>query len=246
VNNSAGVQIFHENWNGGSYGDGSWADDARLGTASALYMEDNTYQSNGSKNGVVDAVGGTHYVFRMNQVHDDILVAHGTESSGRSRGTRAVEVYGNTLTCGSGYCENELRSGTAVIYGNTLTGNWGGVYMLKEYRLGAALGGWPQDPSVWDGDTDAYGYPCLDQVGRGKGDLLSGAAATPVGWPHQQAEPVYGWNNRLNGALGRIASGGVWSNGISLGTVILEHRDYFNDTMRPGYVPYVYPHPLAR
>jgi hypothetical protein len=42
----------------------------------------------------------------------------------------------------------------------------------------------------------------LDQVGRGKGDLLSGTADAPVNtvtasksWPRQALEPAMSWNN---------------------------------------------------
>jgi hypothetical protein len=79
----------------------------------------------------------------------------------------------------------------------------------------------------------------LDQPGRGKGDLLTGDPPFPVGWPHQEQEPCYSWNNvytptgaHLNFVLGH-------------GSTIQEGRDFFNDTPMPGYVPYVYPHPLT-
>jgi hypothetical protein len=80
----------------------------------------------------------------------------------------------------------------------------------------------------------------LDQPGRGKGDLLTGDPPTPVGWPHQEQEPCYSWNNvhtptgaHLNFVLGH-------------GSTIQEGRDFFNDTPMPGYSPYTYPHPLTK
>jgi hypothetical protein len=46
-------------------------------------------------------------------------------------------------------------------------------------------------------------YPCLDQVGRGAGDYISGGGfaipPTPTRWPHQAVDPVYAWNNRQSG-----------------------------------------------
>lgn len=39
------------------------------------------------------------------------------------------------------------------------------------------------------------GYACIDQVGRGQGDLLSGDTPTPKAWPNQVRSPVYAWNN---------------------------------------------------
>jgi hypothetical protein len=76
----------------------------------------------------------------------------------------------------------------------------------------------------------------LDQPGRGQGDLLSGAPPVPVAWPNQVSEPIYSWGNTLNGAPVGIGS--------SYPT-IQENRDFFNNTVKPGYVPYRYPHPLV-
>lgn len=79
----------------------------------------------------------------------------------------------------------------------------------------------------------------LDQPGRGKGDLLSGNPPMPVGWPHQESEPCYSWNNVYTptGAQLNFVRGA--------GNTIQEGRDFFNDTAIPGYMPFVYLHPLA-
>jgi hypothetical protein len=59
-------------------------------------------------------------------------------------------------------------------------------------------------PSKWDGNTDTSGYPCLDQPGRGKNDLITGTVAGgtridsvtgTVTWPHQAVDPIYVWGN---------------------------------------------------
>ena len=76
----------------------------------------------------------------------------------------------------------------------------------------------------------------VDQPGRGQGDMISGGEPVPVAWPHQALEPVYSWGNTLNGANLNIGSGYP---------TIQENRDFFNNTVKPGYVPYVYPHPLV-
>jgi len=55
--------------------------------------------------------------------------------------------------------------------------------------------------SPFDGNTNQYGYPCLDQVGYGKSDLLSGTNPSPIAWPHQVLTPSLYWNNTLNGAV---------------------------------------------
>ena len=67
----------------------------------------------------------------------------------------------------------------------------------------------------------------LDQPGRGKGDLLSGNPAINtktgrIAWPNQLLEPIYGWNNKVNGSPANVSS--------SFPT-LQENRDYYNETV---------------
>jgi hypothetical protein len=110
--------------------------------------------------------------------------------------------------------------------------------------------------SVWDGNQDVSGYPCLDQVGRGPGDLLSGVYPTKRNdtrnctvnftWanrgancdgsdssanPRQALEPVYEWLN-----TGTVGNQGLWDNVVrdpgsgGGGTSnIIKNRDYYTD-----------------
>ena len=78
---------------------------------------------------------------------------------------------------------------------------------------------------------------CLDQVGRGKGNLISNYAPTPQSWPRQEPDPTYVWNNMLKGTVKNIGDSSVH---------IVENRDYFNNMCKPGYTPYTYPHPLVQ
>lgn len=89
-------------------------------------------------------------------------------------------------------------------------------------------------------------YPMLDQPGRGSGDLVSGDMQpwgldpynTVTGvpsWPRQANEGIYSWNNTLNGQPANISS--------DLPN-IQNGRDFFNNTPKPGYTPYTYPHPM--
>jgi hypothetical protein len=239
---NGGVMVRHDSWGGHQYGDGSWADAPFLGTTKALYVEDCDFLNHGQI-GAIDAVGGAHYVFRYNKVVGDILVCHGTDSTGRTRGTRAVEIYRNDMTGGPGYAEMfEMRSGTGVVFENTVR-SYSGIANLKEFRSpesGVAFSWEPwgvaKGASPYDGNTDRSGYPCIDQCGRGKGDLLSQAMPTPAVWPHQAVEPVYAWGNTLNGGVGTIGSSY---------SAIKSGRDYINGTQMPGYRPLAYPHPLA-
>jgi len=76
----------------------------------------------------------------------------------------------------------------------------------------------------------------LDQPGRGKGDLISSTSA-PV-WPRQESDPVYSWNNKQ-------LPGNTDVNVQSSYPSILQGRDFFINTAKPGYKAYVYPHPLV-
>lgn len=80
-----------------------------------------------------------------------------------------------------------VNSTTSITLANG--GHTGGDLTGKTYTVGSA----------WDGNTDAYGYPALDQTGRGRGDLLSGGnhptkvndTTGTIAWPNQALEPVY-------------------------------------------------------
>jgi uncharacterized repeat protein (TIGR01451 family) len=82
----------------------------------------------------------------------------------------------------------------------------------------------------------------LDQPGQGSGILLTGLPpnASPVTWPQRgyPREPCYSWNN-IDPTNGRQMDITAQEPSIKLG------RDYFNRTAKPGYTPFVYPHPLV-
>ena len=78
----------------------------------------------------------------------------------------------------------------------------------------------------------------LDQPGLGKGDLLRGLPGRPAKWPRQVTEPCYSWNNTA-------LEDGTARNISSTEPSIKEGRDFFNGTPKPGYTPYIYPHPLV-
>ena len=88
----------------------------------------------------------------------------------------------------------------------------------------------------------------MDQTCRGKGDLITGDFNHPVNsttgtqsWVHQELEPAYMWNDRFTPTNTPM----TLHAGIGAFAVLLEGRDYFNNTPMPGYTPYTYPHPLT-
>jgi len=118
-------QVFHDKWGGYTNGDGSWIDDPYFGSEKFLFIEDNAFnKTTPVAGGGLDCYGGGRYVARYNTFNNTGPNSHGTESTGRFRGARAIEIYNNrfnwtTLTPRPG----QLRSGCMVIHDNV----WAGI-----------------------------------------------------------------------------------------------------------------------
>lgn len=113
---------------------------------------------------------------------------------------------------------------------NITDGSSGIITANDESSITATLdNGTENNWDIGDNFVITNGWPCLDQVGR----------STDSGLGTQQAlEPLYEWNNTLNGVDGDIyPRESEW---------IKENRDFYNDTQKPGYTPYKYPHPLTQ
>lgn len=77
----------------------------------------------------------------------------------------------------------------------------------------------------------------MDMPGRTVGSLVSGdSPALPAGWNDQTTSPWYEWSN-LTGASADI-------NFSPASGTIIAGTHYNNDTVKPGYGAYTYPHPL--
>lgn len=248
ANFKQGNVILHDRWDGHMWGDGSFAAPVELGTEKAIYIEDNVFIGSGFAGaGPLDALGGGRFVFRHNTVFHDVLGTHGTESSGRYRGVRSYEIYNNHFQANTLlFTGIYLRGGTGVIWGNTFQGIGGETGYTTAIRVANYRSSSPYQPwgqcgagSPWDGNTDSLGYPCLDQVGRGMSDLISGDDPAPVGWPNQFAEPLYIWNNTWSPVPNNPGSL------VSIQHEVIQQGRDFLLTAMPGYSPYPYPHPLT-
>ena len=117
-------QIYHDGWEGQMHGDGSWTDGPNFGTEKFLFIEDNTFRNaNGYLSVGIDGNAGARYVARHNYLVDTPIGGHGTESTGRARGVRAIEVYDNTCVWNLVEPRGQLRSGTMIEFNNLWTGN---------------------------------------------------------------------------------------------------------------------------
>ena len=240
-----------------------------LGTANAIYIEDNTFISTG--NGGITAydtsAGGARAVFRHNTVTGGFYYSHWTR--GCEIGGILHEIYNNTfigngdygISVGAGY-PIRIEAGTGVIFNNYADGFHTGsfvpyVYLDERRQAGGTESGQPlwltcDGTRPWDGnsgDPAAPGWPCLGQIGRSPGKSMSAIQAGDT----QTSAPLYLWNN---GTQASCATGGVCADSWDVyadppayikatphpnGDV-----DYVKhgSTPKPGYLPYTYPHPL--
>jgi hypothetical protein len=236
--NGQSIFVSHRDYADKPHGDGSWNSPLALGTEKAVYIEDCTFRYYvQNPNAALDGCFGARIVFRHNTLVNASIAVHGTESSGRGRSIRSYEIYGNRFNMTppkEHFTAIFLRGGTGVIFDNKLTGAYKAFVLATNYRSRDSYPPWGKcdGSSRWDGNREPNGYPAIDQIGRST-DIGPG---TP-----QQHDPLYEWDNRLNGRDADIAVSG----GPEVQAHIKEGRDYHNDKKRPEYSPYAYPHPLV-
>ncbi len=215
-----------------------WAEPLGLGTNNAAYIEDCLFNFTQFGN-VVDANYGGRYVFRYNTVNDAYIEAHSVQ--GNNRATRSWEIYNNTINQAerSMWTPFFLRGGTGVVFNNTLTGEWTSPTITIDNRRSfedLGDGRLCDGTSPLDGNLETNGYPARDQIGRST-DLWLWTDENP--YPPQEPDPFYQWNNMFNGEFIVV----YVHNGCEIH--LKENRDFYNNTERPDYTPFTYPHPLT-
>lgn len=225
------LEFYSGGWYGlpdpNNYGQASWAVSENFGTNQFTYVENNYFAGGFAQ----DCNYGGRYVLRYNLVgYGSKLEIHGPSGSFPFRGCRAYELYGNTFDyVASPTASNafafvvQMESGTGLWWRNSITGYYQFLHAdvvrtnNSTYAEPATPSGWGYcsatpvagvlGPSPWDGNLPGQnGRPCLDGVGRGKGDLLTGAAfpnivdsvTSTITWPNQASVPLYAWMNVFN------------------------------------------------
>jgi hypothetical protein len=210
---------------GNQSGDGSWNAPTSLGSSGFIFAENNVFNNILTSN---DCVQGGRNVFRFNVLNGTALQTHPTGSQGDGRGCRAFEIYLNTFS-GSNASPNYnayfLSSGTGVVWGNVALSGYEIFMSIQSMRVSNSTYSQSGPPSGWGYCTTAQNGtgspwdfsttagPCIDQPGRGKGDLLSGLFPTKCDatlgcntnngvWSNQALEPVYEWLNQWQGVPG--------------------------------------------
>lgn len=255
-----GIEIFGR-------GDTDWNTPITFGSDDFLFIEDNLFLPNDSWGGVghyaFDVMTGGRVVFRYNTLKYAFTETHDKARSG-TPSAAAYEIYNNTAWSDTQKWEGfQLTAGTGVVYNNSVTGPYQVPFGGMDYKSDASLlpgyknwqTGLPEalpcdgkDPldGNWklpDGTVD--GYPCQYQIGT---HGTPGASIVSA--------PVYLWGNTV-GKVDKVNSTDAWV--ISLngagspklgitdgGNHVKEGRDFFNNTPKPGYVPFDYPHPLVK
>lgn len=161
-NNLTAVVIFGD-------GDKGWQRKLELGSADAVYVEDNYFkQENIASSNMhhhIASNNGSRYVFRYNECDDGNLSSSAVDAHGNKfywpRGSRGYEVYGNTFKSVRRWVCMNMRGGDGVIFDNQFSGSYSyPIQILHESDEG-------------DGNCK---YPCVDQIRQ-----------------------LYLWNNTYNG-----------------------------------------------
>jgi len=211
------------------------------GAATAVYVEDNIFQRTvvGDAGNCIDGNYGGAYVFRYNTVEATggggtyyNYMAHSVQ--GPNRALKHWEFYGNinTLSAISNNTWNPpwfIRAGTGVVFYNQTIGvdwivNKVGMDNVRSVASVTQFGQCDGTHPGVDGNEDATGYPCRDQIGRGYDTTLwdddtPGAYAQPL-------LPVYIWNNTKENDA--IVPGYVMNAGSAVH--IQENRDFYNQS----------------
>lgn len=202
-----------------------WSTSLGLGTnEGVVYIEDCDFELTVFGNAIDGNQGGA-YVFRFNHISHAYIECHSNQGS---RGIRRWEIYNNTIdNFGSGiYYPYRLRGGTGVVFNDNINGTWSnyGIALdnVRSYQPRGEAGQCDGD-SLWDGNEDATGYPCRDQIGRGP-DIVQWVN-DPPGTYTQPLVPAYAWKNRTQSGqpiLFEVIN--------SSEDHIQEDRDFYNET----------------
>jgi hypothetical protein len=194
-----------------------------------------------------DADDNARVVWRYNTMQDSCIGSHGQESA--QYGARQLEIYNNTFTMTAGNVKNNnvwvsYRGGSGVVFNNAMqdiTGNKTGiqlnVYSINRNDSIPCQTGYPaarQTGQGWSSSSSAtYGNPVVSQDGIGavtEGVWIWGNTGTETTDPNYVGIDQFSPDECGNGQL--------------IGKYLIEGRDYFVGTAKPGYTPYTYPHPL--
>ena len=200
------VDTGQGHWLGvGSWGDNSWASSSTFGTNQQIDLENNILNGVvGTDTEIFDGVGtwgGGRYSCRFNyfpQINvNGACTGHGTDTTGRPRGTRQFEGLFNYLICANSNngCNSAWpgRSGVIRSFGNTVIQTGGGFFKglggpdtQRQWRL----------VGVWGNGSGGGGYQCDGSAPWDTNDTNGGGGNT--------AHVYY------TGTVGTVTDNGGW------------------------------------
>lgn len=234
----------------------SWASASTMGSADTT-GENNLYIENSDFHAWLNAFDNAdngRMVVRHSTFNEAGFGTHGADTG--IYGQRHFEVYSSTFlrhiySDGSSFPLPRwfyIRGGTYAIHDNTFSIAPHGVDYgvptldMTVMNLQRNVGG---PNACWGANISGIQYPAPRQVGFGR--VMGAAGNDGNGVYFGDSEPAYLWNN--TGAtlgIGLSDFGGVeCTNPDSTTKYVVMNRDYFNNTAKPGYTPYSYPHPLV-
>lgn len=217
---------------------GSWKAADTMGSKDTTgklntYVENNTFY--GGTNQGIDCDDASRCVYRYNTLTYSSFNSHGKDSS--PQGVRHFEVYNNKFIHNGGTSQiaNQnwaiwIRGGTGVIFNNQVSDMAGSYWGNKKEVVLSIRGAEDDRPQ---GTCAQVKYPVPRQLGQN----FDGTSYF--------TDPIYFWGNTGTVAMGE---GWAWGNpcGFNFSTFFQWGRDAINGTAKPGYTPYVYPHPLVQ
>jgi hypothetical protein len=224
-------------------GEANYRKPLTLGTAEAMYFEDNEVNLSGAvargDNPFFVGINAARVVIRHNKIVNAEIEIYGPGQ--RRCGCQQCEIYDNqfaTIDGGKPGGPIFINAGVALVFNNTVTGYDCRFIELTNHRAfmemppwGKADGKNPLDGNQIPAGQVGAGYPCFGQVGW----------ATNVDGLFKPT-PCYAWNNTRNGEKYLMA---VTNRNPNVLATIKEGREFFNEEPPAGYyTPYVYPHPL--
>jgi hypothetical protein len=192
------------------FGHNAWNRPTRLGTDEAVYFENVAINlaSPSASPVVSDLLAGGAAVIRFSTINSAYFITHSARYN--LRGGKSWEVYHNTFDGRGAFRWANVRSGTGVAFNNTVSGYQNDSISVdgqREVTANCAVSNTTlltcNGTRAWDNNTEASGWPCLDQIGRGGGAGSLDRASV------QTWMPWYAWTN---GSTSTCASGEACNN----------------------------------
>ncbi len=171
-------------------------------------------------------------------INDPALYASGTASTGSGQERLIVTGASWTTNQWAGYALLDLDGGFTDGQGIIWPNNFGTIMSNTSDTILTYAGAFSPRLNFATGHRYEIRKvtQCFDGVGTGLCDAMPGGPLAAHDM-HQVLDPLYCWNNTVDGTAAN------WVTGPTGGTT--EGVHFINGTAKPGYTPYVYPHPLA-